>query len=67
MILINNPSPIDQFYQKIINKDKTSIYDAETALRLSSLLHAKGTDIRFYLVPVTKFDRDLMVQFGLYD
>ena len=58
-------SQIDVLYKRLsyidINEEfDTKIYDAETALRLSTLINVKP-----FLDPATEFDKNLMIQFGL--
>ena len=62
IILLNNPSPLDDLCKSIKDLHSGSIKDAETALRLANLV-----DVEPYLDPITTFDKDLMVQFGLFN
>lgn len=60
-IFADDLSKIDNIYRKIKSGNVyTYLYDAETALRLSGLINTKP-----YLDPVTEFDKELMLKFGL--
>lgn len=59
-IILTNPIPLVQTYENIRLFNKVKIYDPETALRLVDVINVKP-----YLLPLTDFDKNLMIQFDL--
>lgn len=65
-IFINNLSNIDITFNKLNGDQSVFIYDPETALFLANYLGNDSYLIKPHLQPLTTFDKDLMIQFGLF-